>query len=82
MPGEGEDLAETGISVAPIQGQEAAGSATTELRKKRRALPPEFRKKFRLQDEDDTLPVSTPLPRDDRLPGLDLLVNEQNPSPR
>jgi S-DNA-T family DNA segregation ATPase FtsK/SpoIIIE len=78
LVGEDEELSETGISVAPIQGQEAAGAATTELRKKRRTIPPEFRKKFRLEDEEDTLPVSAPLPRDERLPPLDLLVNEQN----
>ncbi len=76
-----EEFSESGISVAPIQGQEASGSSAPDTKKKRRALPPEFRKKFRLEDEEDALPTSAPLPRDERLPGLDLLVNEQTVRP-
>jgi DNA segregation ATPase FtsK/SpoIIIE, S-DNA-T family len=81
LAGEEDELSDSGISVAPIQGQDMAGSAAADIKKKRRALPPEFRKKFRLEDEEDTLPASAPLPRDERLPGLDLLVNEQTVRP-
>lgn len=48
--------------------------------KKRKApsvqLPPEFRKSFSLQEQEDERPAK-PLPRDERLPPLDLLLNER-----
>lgn len=68
-----------GVSVAPIQGKEAA-SVMAASRKKRRTLPPEFRKRFRL-DADDQGKGSEAIARDDRLPPLDLLVSEQNARP-
>jgi S-DNA-T family DNA segregation ATPase FtsK/SpoIIIE len=38
-------------------------------------LPPEFRKNFKIEKQQEEKPV-IPVDRDDRLPGLDLLVNE------
>jgi len=63
------------VSEAPLQGQAGASSAP-EARKKRTALPPQFRKSFRVQSEKQDLKAAS-LPRDERLPGLDLLINEQ-----
>lgn len=44
--------------------------------RKRLVLPPQFRKSFHLPLEDET-PGAVPSPRDERLPGLELLSNEQ-----
>jgi S-DNA-T family DNA segregation ATPase FtsK/SpoIIIE len=74
-----DDSPETGVSVAPLQGQEAT-SVVAAAKKKRRTLPPEFRKKFRL-DADEEGRGGEAVPRDDRLPPLDLLVSEQNVRP-
>jgi DNA segregation ATPase FtsK/SpoIIIE, S-DNA-T family len=79
--GEVDALAESGVSVAPIQGQESATALIAGTRKKRQALPPEYRKKFRLEPDDDTAPNTPPVPRDERLPPLELLVNEQSLRP-
>ncbi len=86
IPAEGtgeelETLVNSGISVAPIQGQETTGVSPAASRKKRQTLPPEFRKKFRLEPDEEILPGATPLPRDERLPPLDLLVSEQSVRP-
>jgi S-DNA-T family DNA segregation ATPase FtsK/SpoIIIE len=64
------------VSEAPLQN--AASAPTTEAAKRRKlpVLPPQFRKSFRLQP-DDSGPVGEHPARDERLPGLDLLVNEQ-----
>ena len=45
-------------------------------KKKKPFIPPEFRKRFQVQSQKDEKPAA-PLPRDERLPGLDLLVNEK-----
>lgn len=76
-----ETLVNSGISVAPIQGPEASGVSSGGSRRKRQTLPPEFRKKFRLEPDEEVLPSMTPLPRDERLPPLDLLVSEQSVRP-
>lgn len=67
------------ISVSPVQGAEAASVLEMGGKKKRASLPVEFRKKFRIQgDEEETAEsAAPPPPRDDRLPPLDLLVTEQ-----
>ncbi len=70
---------ETGISGAPLQRQEVT-SVVAASRKKRRTLPPEFRKKFRLETDEEGRGGES-VARDDRLPPLDLLVNEQNVRP-
>lgn len=67
------------ISVEPVSGQ-----GTLPLQpspRKRVQLPPEFRKKFKFQPEDEARESGPPQPRDERLPGLNLLVNEQSSRP-
>lgn len=81
MDEELEALVDSGVSVAPIQGQEASKVSFVGSRKKRQTLPPEYRKKFRLEADEDTSPGAMPLPRDERLPPLDLLVSEQSVRP-
>lgn len=64
----------TGVSIAPIQAGDASGTAAL-ARKRKSALPAEYRKNFRVEPkEDDGAPV--PKERDERLPPLDLLANE------
>jgi S-DNA-T family DNA segregation ATPase FtsK/SpoIIIE len=68
------------VSEAPLQGGKiGVGSALTQpgssAQKKRPALPPQFRKSFRVQPEAEQ-PVA-PRSRDERLPPLDLLAPEQ-----
>lgn len=70
------------VSVSPVAGDKtqpvsvggAAGAA--DARKKRVSLPPEFRKNFRIEAEDEE--PSAPRVRDERLPPVDLLLAEQN----
>ena len=70
--------AEPIISIAPAEAAAAAGSSLSSGRRKT-ALPPEFRKKFRMAPTDEK---SGPLPsRDERLPSLDMLINEQAARP-
>lgn len=67
VPDPGEVVLESGLSTA----------LKDENRGKRRApLPPQFRKNFKIQSDKQDRP-SQPIQRDERLPGLDLLVNEQ-----
>ncbi len=67
------------VSEAPIQGQEAQSLSSTDSRKKRSSLPAQFRKNFRVQPQVEE--TGTAPPRDDRLPALELLVNEQSQRP-
>ena len=71
-----------GVSIAPIQGQEAASIQAAAHRIKRPHIPLEFRKKFRLPDELEEGGEKLPAPsRDERLPPLELLVDEQSTRP-
>ena len=67
------------VSEAPLPGQEARSTRQVE-QKKRTVLPAQFRKNFRLQPDPAQAKVA-PLPRDERLPPLDLLINEQTNRP-
>jgi DNA segregation ATPase FtsK/SpoIIIE, S-DNA-T family len=66
------------VSEAPMSGEQIARAGET--KKKRPILPPEFKKNFRFQPEPASEPVS-PLARDERLPPLELLSNEQASRP-
>jgi len=68
------------VSEAPLPGQQAAAASEKSSKKKRIPLPAQFRKNFRLQPDDSEKPAAPP-PRDDRLPSLDLLINEQTVRP-
>ncbi|MGE5224912.1 MAG: hypothetical protein ACM3PY_20955, partial [Omnitrophica WOR_2 bacterium] len=72
----GELLAEPMISMAPLGDQAVPDDRAVEARKKQTNLPAEFRKKFRIRPEEAK--SAPPPPRDDRLPPLNLLVNEQS----
>jgi S-DNA-T family DNA segregation ATPase FtsK/SpoIIIE len=65
------------VSEAPLQPGKIGvnGMSTADLRKKKMALPPEYRKNFRLEPEPDQAP--TPFVRDEQLPPFDLLMAEQ-----
>ena len=67
------------VSEAPLPGQSTEEPRVAD-KKKKAPLPPEFRKNFRIHTEDEARPAE-PLPRDDRLPPLELLSNEQASRP-
>jgi S-DNA-T family DNA segregation ATPase FtsK/SpoIIIE len=64
------------MSEAPLPGAEAQAQAAAGARKRRAALPPQFRKNFRIEPEEGGASAPT-TPRSERLPPLELLVNEQ-----
>jgi S-DNA-T family DNA segregation ATPase FtsK/SpoIIIE len=68
--------AEPIISIAPA---EAAAAAASSGGRRKAALPPEFRKKFRMAPTDEK--SGPPPSRDERLPSLDILINEQASRP-
>lgn len=61
---------------APLAGAHAPPEPLVAPKKKRPSLPAQFRKSFRVQP-DELEESAPPPPRDERLPGLDLLVNER-----
>lgn len=80
-------LAETGdlgngavISEAPIHSQPVSLSGSIDPKKRRPALPPEFRQKLTPQP-GAAASLTPPPPRDERLPGLELLINEHSSRP-
>lgn len=74
-----DDL-ETDLSASAVNiGEEAVTGRTSQKKKKVPRLPPEYRKKFKIQVNDDK--GTSPPVRDERLPDLDLLINEQMAKP-
>ena len=73
------DLVDPAISVSPVEGTESAPKVVKSSPKKKPRLSPEFRKKFKVEPKQDR-PVE-PLPRDDRLPPLTLLIDERTSRP-
>jgi DNA segregation ATPase FtsK/SpoIIIE, S-DNA-T family len=67
------------VSMAPLAESESFTIPASEKKKRRLPLPPEFRKKLQLEKPEDM--SAPPPPRDERLPPLNLLVNEQNVRP-
>jgi S-DNA-T family DNA segregation ATPase FtsK/SpoIIIE len=65
------------VSEAPLSTQ--GSQPASDGKKKRSALPAQFRKNFRVENEEQS-PIAPP-PRDDRLPPLELLFNEQASRP-
>ncbi len=64
------------VSEAPLEGAETqAVLQQNRGRKRRTVLPAQFRKSFRVEPADET--AASPPPRDERLPDLDLLVDER-----
>jgi len=67
--------AEPAVSI----GEEVIVEKAAQKKKKVPRLPAEYRKKFKIQVEDEK--GSDPPIRDDRLPSLDLMINEQTSKP-
>ncbi len=65
---------EPAVVEAPLQGSAQPKNAQTNPKRKL-PLPPQFRKNFRVEPAQK--PINDSSPRDPRLPGFDLLVNEQ-----
>ena len=64
------------VSQSPVDSQEAPGREISgNGKRKPAALPPEFRKNFRVQAQERPRAVEV-LKRDERLPGFELLSNE------
>jgi S-DNA-T family DNA segregation ATPase FtsK/SpoIIIE len=83
-PGTDGLAADPAVVEAPLQGGQILtgdGDITkSRSRKKRQAVSPEFRKKFRVQPDADS-ERTTVQTRDERLPPLDLLVKEKSSKP-
>jgi DNA segregation ATPase FtsK/SpoIIIE, S-DNA-T family len=69
---------EPAVMMSPLAEGEEASLQVDPKKKKRLPLPPEFRKSFRTEAKEE---ASTPPPRDERLPPLNMLVNEQSTRP-
>lgn len=67
--------AEPAVSI----GEQVSVEKAAQKKKKVPRLPAEYRKKFKIQVEDEK--GSDPPIRDDRLPSLDLMINEQTSKP-
>ena len=74
-----EDLVDPAISVSPAQGTAAPSGLARASAKNKARLAPEFRKQFKVEPKQER-PVD-PLPRDDRLPPLGLLIDERHARP-
>ncbi len=74
IPPFSDDLDEA-VKEIPITGGDSLPSTQEKQQKRRVPLPPQFRKNFRIQAESQEKPRH-PVIRDERLPSLDLLVNE------
>ncbi len=68
-------LADSGVSVSPVKGQDEFANGTAQRRRDPPRLPIEYRKHLRVEQTDEK-PVDL-RPRDDRLPPLDLLADER-----
>jgi S-DNA-T family DNA segregation ATPase FtsK/SpoIIIE len=74
-----DDLEEPAVSVAPIQGRESTTGPGKESSKKKPRVAPEFRKQFRVEDDEE--PAAPPQPRSENLPPLELLIYEKSGRP-
>jgi len=74
-----DDLVDPAISVSPSDGAGTSPIQSKAAGKKKSRLAPEFRKQFKVEPKQEH-PVE-PLPRDDRLPSLSLLIDERNARP-
>jgi DNA segregation ATPase FtsK/SpoIIIE, S-DNA-T family len=70
---------EPAMVLAPIGEATPSVPPAQEQKKKHTLLPAEFRKRLRVDTEEENL--APPPPRDDRLPPLSLLVNESSSRP-
>ncbi|MBC8505393.1 MAG: DNA translocase FtsK [Anaerolineales bacterium] len=68
------------VSVAPVEEAESLISSPRKSPKKPQRVAPEFRKRFRVEQNSDERPAS-PIQRSEDLPSLDLLANERSAKP-
>ena len=68
------------VSVAPVEEAESLTSTPHKSPQKSARVAPEYRKRFRVEQNPDERPT-TPIPRSENLPSLDLLVSEQAARP-
>jgi len=73
------DLTTSAVSMAPVHGSDTAQAALNTTKKKPVRIAPEFRKQFRIEEQEDG-PVDTPL-RDDKLPPVDILITGKGSRP-
>ena len=73
----GESAAEEPV-VSPLPDKPVSGLLASA--KKQQKLPPEYRKSFKVPERQDSRPA-TPLPRNERLPPLNILLGEQSARP-
>jgi DNA segregation ATPase FtsK/SpoIIIE, S-DNA-T family len=71
---------EKAISVAPAEEALSQKSSGRKPSKPTPRVAPEYRKRFRVEQNQDERP-ETPLPRPENLPNLDLLANERSSRP-
>jgi S-DNA-T family DNA segregation ATPase FtsK/SpoIIIE len=62
--------------VSPLPNEKSGFSQANGTRKRNAKLPPEFRKSFKIPENQDQL-LETPPPRGERLPPLNVLLGEQ-----
>ena len=72
-PTKGDLFNDAAISVAPLQESEQTKQILYETKKRKTHISPQFRKQFKIENKDEEKATSQ-LPRDERLPPLDLLV--------
>ncbi|MES0359377.1 MAG: DNA translocase FtsK, partial [Anaerolineales bacterium] len=73
------DTVADGSETAVVYGEEGTEGKATKKKRSGTRLPAEYRKKFKIPVNEEK---STPPPkRDGRLPGLDLMLNEQSAKP-
>ncbi len=70
----GSTLPEAAVTFSPLPS--AAGTSSVSTDKVSERMPKEWRKRFRFSQRDEGERPTAPLPRDERLPPLDLLVTE------
>ncbi len=68
------------VSVAPVGEAESLTTTPRKSPKKPQRVAPEFRKKFRVEQNNDERPA-TPVPRPENLPSLNLLASERAAKP-
>ena len=68
------------VSVAPVEEAESLTTASRKSQKKTQQVAPEFRKRFRVEQNNDERPA-TPIQRSEDLPSLDLLAKEHSSKP-
>jgi S-DNA-T family DNA segregation ATPase FtsK/SpoIIIE len=79
IPEPGTTLPETPV-VSSLPLDKTSANSASDSRKSSQKLPPEFRKSFKIPEKKDSHPTS-PLPRGERLPPLNVLLGEQAARP-